>query len=114
LKKPRSVFSPRLRGWSASFNFYGEVCIDCCNQADETSEVLKIPNQYHASLIGQSGRYAIRLEETYGVKITFPRQGESAEGRTREPLKPDEVLVKGGRKGVASAKSELLDVSYWP
>lgn len=78
--------------------------------ADETSEILKIPNQYHAQLIGQSGRYAIRLEENYGVKITFPRSsGENGEGKTREQLKPDEVLIKGGRKGVASAKSELLD-----
>ncbi|KIL65972.1 hypothetical protein M378DRAFT_10544 [Amanita muscaria Koide BX008] len=78
--------------------------------ADETSEVLKIPNQYHASLIGQNGKYAIRLEEKYGVKITFPRSSsENGEGRTREQLKPDEVLVKGGKKGVANAKSELLD-----
>ncbi|KAG2146037.1 uncharacterized protein EDB93DRAFT_1287176 [Suillus bovinus] len=78
--------------------------------ADETSEVLKIPNQYHAQLIGQSGRYAIRLEENYGVRITFPRSsGENGEGKTREQLKPDEVLIKGGRRGVAGAKSELLD-----
>jgi len=45
------------------------------------------------------------------VKITFPRQSsENGEGKTREQLKPDEVLVKGGKKGVAGAKSELLDV----
>ncbi|KAG1734692.1 uncharacterized protein EDB91DRAFT_1146341 [Suillus paluster] len=78
--------------------------------ADETSEVLKIPNQYHAQLIGQSGRYAIRLEEKYSVKITFPRSfTDNGEGKTREQLKPDEVLIKGGKKGVAGAKSELLD-----
>ncbi|KAI0321166.1 hypothetical protein OF83DRAFT_1168679 [Amylostereum chailletii] len=77
--------------------------------ADETSEVLKIANQYHAGLIGQSGKYVIRLEEKYGVKITFPREGDGADGRTREPIKQDEVLVKGGRKGVAAAKSELLE-----
>jgi KH domain len=72
---------------------------------------MKIPNQYHSSLIGQNGKYAIRLEEKYSVKITFPRQSaDSAEGRTREQLKPDEVLIKGGKKGVAGAKSELLDV----
>ncbi|KAG5648617.1 hypothetical protein DXG03_003228 [Asterophora parasitica] len=77
--------------------------------ADETSEVLKIPSQYHASLIGQSGKYAIRLEDKYSVKITFPRQ--SADGdKTREQLKSDEVLIKGGKKGVAAAKSEILDV----
>ncbi|EMD37873.1 hypothetical protein CERSUDRAFT_114510 [Gelatoporia subvermispora B] len=77
--------------------------------ADETTEVLKIAHQYHSSLIGQSGKYVIRLEEKYDVKITFPRESESAEGKTREPLKSDEVLIRGGRKGVASAKAELLD-----
>ncbi|KAF7315462.1 hypothetical protein MIND_00061100 [Mycena indigotica] len=78
--------------------------------ADETSEVLKIPAQYHSSLIGQNGKYAIRLEEKYSVKITFPRQSaENGEGKTREALKSDEVLVKGGKKGVAGAKSELLE-----
>ncbi|KAJ7072109.1 hypothetical protein C8F01DRAFT_1297135 [Mycena amicta] len=78
--------------------------------ADETSEILKIPAQYHSSLIGQSGKYAIRLEEKYSVKITFPRQSaENGEGKTREALKADEVLVKGGKKGVAGAKSELLE-----
>ncbi|TCD71269.1 hypothetical protein EIP91_011748 [Steccherinum ochraceum] len=78
--------------------------------ADETSEILKIPHQYHSSLIGQSGKYVIRLEEKYAVKITFPRESaENGEGKTRESLKADEVLIKGGRKGVASAKSELID-----
>ncbi|KDQ53462.1 hypothetical protein JAAARDRAFT_136870 [Jaapia argillacea MUCL 33604] len=76
--------------------------------ADETSEVLKIANQYHPGLIGQGGKYVVRLEEKYGVKITFPRESHDGE-RTRENLKPDEVLVKGGKKGVAQAKSELLD-----
>ncbi|KAF8973144.1 SCP160 protein [Flammula alnicola] len=80
--------------------------------ADETSEILKIPAQYHSSLIGQSGKYAIRLEEKYSVKITFPRQSsETGEGKTREQLKSDEVLVKGGKKGVAGAKSELLEAA---
>jgi KH domain len=84
-------------------------------QADETSEILKIAAQYHSSLIGQNGKYAIRLEEKYSVKITFPRQStENGEAKTREQLKPDEVLVKGGRKGVANAKSELLDVRSCP
>lgn len=78
--------------------------------ADETSEILKIPSQYHSGLIGQNGKYVIRLEEKYSVKITFPRQtAENGEGKTREPLKLDEVLVKGGKKGVSSAKSELME-----
>ena len=77
--------------------------------------MLKIPGQYHSSLIGSGGKYAIRLEEKYSVKITFPRQStENGEGKTREQLKPDEVLIKGGKKGVAGAKSELLEVySLW-
>ena len=81
-------------------------------QADETSEILNIPAQYHSGLIGQSGKYVIRLEEKYNVKIMFPRgMSENAEGRSREHLKPDEVFVKGGKKGVAGAKSELLDAA---
>ena len=52
----------------------------------------------------------IRLEDKYGVKITFPREATEWEGKTRETLSPDEVLVKGGKKGVAGAKAELLDV----
>lgn len=80
--------------------------------ADETSEVLNIPAQFHSGLIGQNGKYVIRLEEKYNVKITFPRGlSESGEGRSREHLKPDEVFVKGGKKGVAGAKSELLDAA---
>ncbi|THH21363.1 hypothetical protein EW146_g179 [Bondarzewia mesenterica] len=77
--------------------------------ADETSEVLKIPSQYHSGLIGEKGKYVIRLEEKYSVKITFPRESAESGDRTREHLKADEVLVKGGRKGVAGAKSELMD-----
>lgn len=66
----------------------------------------------------EGGKYVIRLEEKFSVKITFPR-GESSDtpaeeqqnGR-RENLKPDEVLIKGGKKGVAGAKAEILEVRY--
>lgn len=51
------------------------------------------------------------MEDRYGVKITFPRETTEWEGKTREQLTPDEVLVKGGKKGVAGAKAEILDVS---
>jgi predicted PilT family ATPase len=80
--------------------------------ADETSEILKIPAQYHSGLIGHGGKYVIRLEEKYNVKITFPRSvAEGSESRSRENLKSDEVFLKGGKKGVAGAKSELLDAA---
>jgi hypothetical protein len=77
-------------------------------QADETTETLHIKKALHPALIGQSGKYAIRLEEKYGVKITFPREGK--EGAA--PQGPDEVVVRGGKKGVAGAKAELLEVGY--
>jgi len=35
--------------------------------ADETSEILKIPRQYHSSIIGQSGKYVMRLEVRLSV-----------------------------------------------
>lgn len=80
--------------------------------------MVRIPRQYHSGLIGSSGKYVIRLEEKYGVKITFAREptedAQDTNGtgpRARENLKADEVLIKGGKKGVASAKTELLEVS---
>jgi predicted PilT family ATPase len=102
--------------WGTSYVCFPPInrtSIDCLSvQADETSEILNIPAQYHSGLIGRHGKYVLRLEEKYGVKITFPRGlGENAEGRSHEHLKPDEVLVKGGRKGVAGAKSELLEAA---
>ena len=70
---------------------------------------MKIPRQFHASLIGSGGKYVVRLEEKYDVKITFPR-GENADTKPRENLKPDEVHIKGPKRGVAGAKAELLEV----
>jgi polyribonucleotide nucleotidyltransferase len=74
---------------------------------DETTEVLSIKKSLHPALIGSSGKYAIRLEEKYAVKITFPRDGDDAKSN----LKPDEVQVRGGKKGVAGAKAELLEAA---
>jgi len=46
------------------------------------------------------------------VKITFPRDTDEhmEASKTRDNLKIDEVLVKGGKKGVAGAKAEIMDV----
>ncbi|TIB84727.1 beta and beta-prime subunits of DNA dependent RNA-polymerase [Wallemia mellicola] len=70
--------------------------------ADQTTEKLNIARQYHASLIGTGGKYAIRLEEKHAVKILFPKSSSEDESS-------DSVTVKGGRKGVAAAKAELLE-----
>ncbi|QRV79572.1 Vigilin 1 [Ceratobasidium sp. AG-Ba] len=79
--------------------------------ADETTEIIKIPHSYHSGLIGSAGKYVNRLEEKYGVKINFGDGDESRSGRNREAasLKPDEVMIKGGKKGVSQAKSELVE-----
>ncbi|KAJ1304542.1 hypothetical protein OPQ81_005683 [Rhizoctonia solani] len=75
---------------------------------DETTEILKIPNRYHSGLIGSAGKYVSRLEDKYGVKINFGSEESRGRGQAAN-LSPDEVMVKGGKKGVASAKSELLE-----
>ncbi|KAF8325199.1 uncharacterized protein EI90DRAFT_3000061 [Cantharellus anzutake] len=86
--------------------------------ADETTEILKIPRFIHAGLIGPSGKYVLRLEEKHSVKIMFPRESrdnedggsdEAKAARPRENLRLDEVLLRGGKKGVASAKAEIME-----
>jgi polyribonucleotide nucleotidyltransferase len=70
---------------------------------DETTEVVKIKRELQPALIGSGGKYAIRLEEKYAVKLSFPRDGKDT--------KSDEVTIRGGKKGVAAAKAELLEAA---
>jgi len=77
---------------------------------DETTEVVKIARAIQPALIGSGGKYAIRLEEKYGVKLSFPRDKD---GAASKDAKPDEVTIRGGRKGVAAAKSELLEAAAY-
>ncbi|KAE8214351.1 hypothetical protein CF327_g2221 [Tilletia walkeri] len=72
--------------------------------ADETQIVVKIPANLHGSIIGTGGKYVTRLQDTYGVRINFP----SANGDAAQ--KADEVTLRGGKKGVESAKAELLEL----
>ncbi|XAO24488.1 hypothetical protein I312_103289 [Cryptococcus bacillisporus CA1280] len=74
---------------------------------DETTEVLSIKRAIQPALIGAGGKYAIRLEEKYGVKLSFPRDAKDKEG----DVNPDQVTIRGGRKGVAAAKAELLEAA---
>lgn len=90
--------------------------------ADETTVTLKIPQEMHGSFIGQGGKYVTRLQDTYAVRINFPNaiapsgtstpteggDDKSAGGRANQ--KPDEVTIKGGKKGVEGAKAELLEL----
>ncbi|WWC64561.1 uncharacterized protein I303_107172 [Kwoniella dejecticola CBS 10117] len=73
---------------------------------DETTEIVHIKRAIQPALIGSGGKYAIRLEEKYGVKLSFPRDN-------KEGQKPDEVVIRGGKKGVAQAKAELLEAAEY-
>lgn len=66
-------------------------------------EVLKIPRQYHSGIIGQQGKYIQRLQEKYGVKINMGKEDSAA---------PDEVQIRGGKKGVSQAKNEIQEVGF--
>ncbi|KAK0544012.1 hypothetical protein OC846_006211 [Tilletia horrida] len=72
--------------------------------ADETQIVVKIPANLHGSIIGAGGKYVTRLQDTYGVRINFPNASGGGD------QKPDEVQIRGGKKGVESAKAELLEL----
>lgn len=84
--------------------------------ADETTVVVKVPQKMHAGIIGQGGKYVIRLQETYVVRIDFPKSGGSAaDDDASKPSrnvdqKPDEVIIRGGKKGVAGAKGECHEL----
>ena len=58
-------------------------------------------------MIGAGGKYAIRIEEKYGVKLQFPRDNKDG----TPAAKPDEVTIRGGKKGVAGAKTELVEAA---
>ncbi|WVR07663.1 hypothetical protein IAU60_004705 [Kwoniella sp. DSM 27419] len=75
---------------------------------DETTETLIIKRAIQPALIGAGGKYAIRLEEKYGVKLSFPRDAKDGQTATGNP---DEVTIRGGKKGVAAVKAELLEAA---
>jgi len=91
--------------------------------ADETTHVLKMEAKYHGELIGGKGAQIKRLEERYHVQIHFPRSqkhhddqsnGDATSDHGRKPNRreqePDEVIIKGGRKGADGARDELLEL----
>ncbi|KAI0223460.1 hypothetical protein L0F63_004328 [Massospora cicadina] len=81
---------------------------------DQIEERLRVPHQFHIAVIGPKGRYVHRLEEKYGVVIKFPRISRSDdegsdEDRPAALVGRDEIYLRGGRKGVADAKAEILE-----
>ncbi|KAK2744285.1 hypothetical protein FQN57_004370 [Myotisia sp. PD_48] len=91
---------------------------------DEATYVLKIAPQYHRDLIGQKGTQVNRLQDRYGVRVQFPRAavvnddqsvadtgsevGGPRNGRSNQA--PDEVIVRGPKKGADGARDEILSL----
>ncbi|KAF2227463.1 putative RNA binding effector protein Scp160 [Elsinoe ampelina] len=87
--------------------------------ADEATHQLKIPAQYHKDLIGPKGAQVNRLQDRYKVRINFPRSANTADddasvAEDQAPRKsnqaPDEVVVRGPKKGADEARDELLSL----
>ncbi|PVU90296.1 hypothetical protein BB561_004946 [Smittium simulii] len=100
------------------------------NIADQTTKVIQVPSEYHRSLIGSGGRFVRRLEDRYGVSIQFPSSNKPTDAtngqdatdieatpnstedvkNNQNQLKKDEIMVRGGSKGVEASIKELVDL----
>ncbi|KAF2258122.1 hypothetical protein CC78DRAFT_144423 [Lojkania enalia] len=90
---------------------------------DEATHVLKIKPQFHRDLIGAKGSQVNRLQDRYNVRINFPRsinandddaatEGGASQKNFRLQA-PDEVTVRGPRRGADEAREELLNLLQW-
>ncbi|KAL2161967.1 hypothetical protein VTH06DRAFT_7752 [Thermothelomyces fergusii] len=88
---------------------------------DETTYVLKIDPKFHREIIGPQGSQVNKLQTRYKVHIFFPRNNtkgtkddESARdsssdtGKGHRQQAPDEVIVRGPKRGADEAREELL------
>ncbi|KAF2870302.1 hypothetical protein BDV95DRAFT_78425 [Massariosphaeria phaeospora] len=88
---------------------------------DEATHTLKIKSQYHRDLIGAKGSQVNRLQDRYNVRINFPRSNnnnddaatEDASQRNHRSQGPDEVVIRGPKKGADEAREELLNLLQW-
>lgn len=88
--------------------------------ADEVTHVLKIEPKFHRELIGAQGSTINRLQTRYNVLIFFPRVAKSGHddesvtdagseaGKGRRHQAPDEVTIRGPKKGADEAREELM------
>lgn len=81
---------------------------------DKTTVRLPVPQQFHSTIIGSGGESVRRLESRYDVRIMFPKSSKSSSDATVEAdtsnskQGPNEVIIKGGKKGVEEARSEIV------
>ncbi len=95
---------------------------------DEATHTLKIKPEYHRDMIGVKGSQVNQLQRKYNVRVQFPRTAptldddrsvaddasEAGSTRNRRPNQaPDEVIVRGPRKGADDARDELLNLLQW-
>ncbi|GAP86810.1 putative RNA binding effector protein Scp160 [Rosellinia necatrix] len=90
--------------------------------ADETTYILKIEPKFHRELIGAQGSQILRLQTRYGVHINFPKttkpgkddesvvDAASEVGKPRRQQGPDEVIVRGPKKGADAARDEIFSL----
>ncbi|TDZ38468.1 Vigilin 1 [Colletotrichum spinosum] len=89
--------------------------------ADEVTHVLKVEPKFHRELIGAGGSVTNRLQTKYKVLIFFPRSGKSSKddeandaasdaGKPKRHQEPDEVIIRGPKKGADEARDEILSL----
>ncbi|KAG6270948.1 hypothetical protein E4U49_004959 [Claviceps purpurea] len=90
--------------------------------ADETTHIMKIDPKFHRELIGTQGSQINRLQTRYKVLIFFPRSAKEASdeqsntgavsdaGKPRRQQAPDEVIVRGPKKGADEARDEIFSL----
>ncbi|KAK4219953.1 hypothetical protein QBC37DRAFT_302829 [Rhypophila decipiens] len=88
---------------------------------DETTFQLKVDPKFHRELIGAQGAQINRLQTRYKVLIFFPRTGKAVKddesvaeasdaGKPRRQQAPDEVIIRGPKRGAEAARDELLSL----
>ncbi|KAL8807769.1 MAG: hypothetical protein Q9200_004541 [Gallowayella weberi] len=95
---------------------------------DEATHILKIKPQYHKDMIGAKGAQVNRLQDRYNVRVQFPRTTAnvsedrsiadgasevSSSRNNRSNQAPDEVIIRGPRRGADEARDELLNLLQW-
>ncbi|KAI9727050.1 MAG: hypothetical protein M1834_008518 [Cirrosporium novae-zelandiae] len=95
---------------------------------DEVTHILKVKPQYHRDLIGAKGSQVNRLQDRYNVRVQFPRStnGQGGDDQSvadaaseagarphRHNQAPDEVIVKGPKRGADEARDEILNLLQW-
>ena len=90
--------------------------------ADEVTHTLKIDPKYHRELIGSQGGQINRLQTRYKVLIFFPRAAKSGSddqsntdaasdtGKSRRQQAPDEVIIRGPKRGADEARDEIFSL----